>query len=181
LVFYDYSFEAPVERFGVGRTRKVWYTVIFLPDDFGVAVGDPLPARFRIEGEVNDYPIAGAFIPSGDGRRYIILSPDLLKETGLQMGEMAAMRFAMDDPGRVDIPPELAAALKKDRALQSAWLALTPGRRRGLSHLVRSAKTPATTSRRLSEVRSVVLEFGGDSRQWQQSRRNGKQRSKPGS
>jgi hypothetical protein len=26
-----HSFEGPIDRFGVGKSRKVWYTVLFLP------------------------------------------------------------------------------------------------------------------------------------------------------
>lgn len=173
MAVYGHCFEAPVERFGVGRTRKVWYTVIFLPHDFANTMHDPLPSRFRIEGEVNDYPITGAFIPAGDGRRYIILSPDLLKETGLQIGDLADVRFAIDDPDRVEIPPELAKALKENQDLNTAWQGLTPGRKRGISHFINTAKTLATRHRRLEEAQIVIIDFRGDFRKWQRARRTG--------
>lgn len=29
--FFDHSFKDVIDRFGVGRTRKVWFSVLFLP------------------------------------------------------------------------------------------------------------------------------------------------------
>lgn len=149
---YDHHFEAIVDRHGVGKTRKVWYSVIFLPAD--IARGLPFKTwpRLRVEGEIADVPVSGAWIPAGDGRHYFIVGPRVFKDAGVGIGDLVEMRFAIADQTAVDLPDELQRALAIDAAAQQAWQALTAGKRRGWAHLVHAAKTPPTRARRVGEV-----------------------------
>jgi Bacteriocin-protection, YdeI or OmpD-Associated/Domain of unknown function (DUF1905) len=154
MPYFTHSFEGPVARFGVGKTRKVWYTVLFLPADVeGEREAIP-PSRFRVEAEVNGFPASGAFIPAGDGRRYLLLSPELLKQAELKVGNVVE-------------------ELSRRAALRKAWAILTPGRQRGAAHFVRTAKTPATRLRRVAEASEVILQHRGDFRKWQDAKKAG--------
>lgn len=158
MSWFPHAFEAPLSRHGVGRTRKIWYNVLFLPAD----IAEQLPLRahpqLRVEGEIAEVPMAGAFIPAGDGRHYVIVGPTVMRDAGLAIDQLVEMRFRVADQDAVDVPDALAAALRRDGEAADAWEALTTGRRRALAHLVATARTEATRTKR---VDSVLLAITG--------------------
>ena len=166
---YPYSFDAEIEKFGVGKARKVWYNVLFLPD----ALRRELPfddyPRLRIEGEIADVPIANAFIPAGDGRNYVIVAPNVLEDGGVALGERVEMRFRIADQDQVDVPNALSTALENDPVANNRWSGLTPGKRRMVAQHVLSAKTDKTRSRRVIEAINAIRDFKGDLRAWRQA------------
>lgn len=155
--FYPCSFEAPLDRFGVGRERKVWYTVVFLPAALEAELPFAAHSRLRVEGEIAEVPVEGAWMPAGDGRRYFIVAPRVLKDAGVAVGDLVEMRFRIADQDAVDVPPELAAELTADPDARAAWDALTPGKRRGLTYRVHGAKARATRMRRVAEVMAMLV------------------------
>jgi hypothetical protein len=154
--WFPHAFEGRIDRHGVGRDRKVRYTVVFLPD----AIARDLPfdrhPQLRIEGEVADVPVAGAFLSAGDGWRYLIVSPATLEQAGVGPGDAVEVRFRVADQEAVEVPDALDRALALDPPAKAAWNALTVGRRRGLAVHVAGAKTEATRSRRIAAVLSAV-------------------------
>ncbi|MEO0347104.1 MAG: YdeI/OmpD-associated family protein [Pseudomonadota bacterium] len=171
MSFFPHEFEAVIERHGVGKTRKIWYSVLFLPPELDVAFPLGQYARFRIEGEVNDHPVSGAFIPAGEGRRYFIVSKALCRELDVVEGSTVTLRFRHDESDEVTPPEPLAESLDAHSDLMTAWQATTPGRRRGLFHHVESAKTAATRRRRSDEACDALRRFDGDLRRWRDSRK----------
>jgi hypothetical protein len=153
---YPHAFEAPLERHGVGRTRKVWYNVLFLPAATAAQLPLATHPRLRVEGEIADVPVANAFIPAGDGRHYVIVSPEVIAAAALRPGQRVEMRFRIADQDAVAVPADLARALARDSAAHAAWGALTVGRRRALSHFVDGAKQAATRGRRIAAVLAAV-------------------------
>jgi hypothetical protein len=150
--FYPHDFEGRIERFGVGRDRKVWYKVLFLPERFEAVPPFDRLATVRVDGEMADVPVAGAWMPTGDGRRWFIVSPHVLRTAEIKLGSVVEMRFRIDDQNRVDVPDALAAALANDADARAAWDALTPGKRRGLAHGVKAAKSPETIRKRVDAL-----------------------------
>jgi hypothetical protein len=153
---YIYSFEGSIDRFGVGKTRKVWYTVLFLPQGLQQELPFASYPRLRVDGEIADLPVEGAWMPTGDGRRYFIVAPRVLKGASIEVGDLVEMRFGIADQTAVDVPAELAAALAHSPEAHAAWLALTPGKQRGLTHRIHGAKAPATRRRRTDEVLAIL-------------------------
>lgn len=156
MTTYPHGFEGVITRFGVGKARKIWYKVLFLPESLAAELPFAAHPRLRVEGEIADVPMAGAFLPTGDGRRYIIVSPAVCQGAGVEIGSLVEMRFRVDDQDRVDIPAILAAELRRDAALLRDWEALTPGRRRGLVHPIHAARSDATRQRRLGEAIAAI-------------------------
>lgn len=150
--YYDHCFESIIDRFGVGRTRKIWYSVLFLPADLEGALPFARFPRLRVDGEIADVPVSGAWIPTGDGRRYIIVAPRVFRDAGVDVGSLVEMRFRIADQDAVDMPEALATALSLDAAAANAWSDLKPGKKRGFAHIVHGAKTDPTRTRRISEV-----------------------------
>jgi len=150
--FFDYTFEDAIDRFGVGRDRKVWYSVLFLPPELAADLPFARYPRLRVDGEIADVPVTGAWIPTGDGRRYFIVAPRVFRDAGVAVGSIVEMRFRIADQDAVDMPDALGAALSIDADATAAWARLTPGKQRGLTHIVHGAKTEPTRVRRVAEV-----------------------------
>lgn len=157
-MFYPHAFDAPLERHGVGRARKIWYNVLFLPVETAAALPLAQHPRLRVEGEIAAVPVANAFIPAGDGRHYVIVSPEVIAQGGLRLGHMVEMRFRVADQEAVAVPPDMTLALSRDCGGQAAWDGLTVGRRRALSHFVDSARQAPTRARRILAVLAAVTE-----------------------
>jgi hypothetical protein len=150
--YYPYRFEGPLARHGVGRAKVVWYTVLFLPDELAAELPFDQHPRLRVEGEIADVPVQGAWMPTGDGRRYFMVSPAVLKAARPEPGQLLEMRFRIDDQERVDVPEALAAALARDGEAAAAWDALTPASAAASRTWSRRPKTPPTQARKVAEV-----------------------------
>ena len=157
MSFFDFDFEGPVERLGIGRTKQVFYKVLFLPPELESQLPFEQHPRLRVVGEIADVPVRGAWQPVGDGRRYFIVSPKVLSATDAGLGDFVEIRFSIDDQDYVEMPDGLREALDQDFALAEAWAALTPGKQRFHAHRVLSAKTAPTISKRVAEIRSLLL------------------------
>jgi hypothetical protein len=155
--YYRFAFEGPIARFGVGKSRKVWYTVLFLPTELEQDLPFAKHPRLRVDGEIGDIPVTGAWMPTGDGRRYFIVAARVRKMAALRIGQRVEMRFRIADQDAVEVPPELTRALKANREARAAWESLTPGKRRGLSHPIHAAKTAATREKRVRETITALL------------------------
>lgn len=155
--WFPHAFETRIERHGVGRTRKVWYSVVFLPDGIARTLPFDRHPQLRVEGELAEVPVAGAFISAGEGRRYLIVSPATMEQAGVGPGDRVEVRFRVADQEAVDVPDALARALAADPAATAAWGALTVGRRRGLAVHVDGARTDATRARRVAAVLSAIV------------------------
>ena len=160
-LYFTHGFEAPIERFGVGKTRKVWYKVLFLP----AALKRELPfdryPRLRVDGEIADVPVNGAWIPAGDGRHYFIVAPHVFKSASVAMGDCVEMRFRIDDQDRVAPPDALLQAIERHAAAKTIWTSLTPGKKRALAHHVGTAKTAPTQRKRIDEAIAALTERNG--------------------
>lgn len=148
MSFYSFCFEAVVDILDHDRHH---YSVIYLPAEIAAQLPLAVHPRLRVEGEINDYPFSGAFLPSSRGQ-YLILGSARLKAMGLKIGVLVEVRFNIADQDGVYIPEELLGALFADKGAQQAWDALTPGKQRGLAYFVDFAKTEATREKRALEI-----------------------------
>lgn len=152
MALFTHEFEAPLSLHGVGKSRVIWYQVLFMPERLAQELPLRLNPRLRVRGEIVDIPVAGAWMPTGDGRHYFMVSPAVRKGTGARLGDMLDMRFVIDDQERVDVPAALEDALTGKPELRAVWQGLSPGKRRGFAHQVAQAKSSATVERRVREV-----------------------------
>jgi hypothetical protein len=156
VAYYPHSFEAEISLHGVGKSRVITYKVLFLPHHLvSVLPFDRFP-RLRVEGEIADFPVRGAWMPVGDGRRYFIVSPEIKKNTGLDVGDVVEMRFRIDDQDHVDVPVALQMAIDGDPATRIRWEALSAGKKRMFTFHVASAKSPLTQAKRVAEAKAAI-------------------------
>jgi hypothetical protein len=156
MPLFTHEFEAPLSMHGVGKSRVIWYHVLFMPEQLAEQLPLRAHPRLRVRGEIVDVPVAGAWMPTGDGHHYFIVSPAVRKGTGARLGDMLDMRFVIDDQERVDVPAALEEALNANPELHAIWQGFTPGKRRGLAHQVAQAKSSATVQRRIQEVMDTL-------------------------
>ncbi|MEM8649894.1 MAG: YdeI/OmpD-associated family protein [Pseudomonadota bacterium] len=156
MSYFTHSFEDVISLQGVGKKKVLTYKVLFMPPHFEQELPFDIYPRLRVEGEIADVPVRGAWIPVGDGRRYFIVSPEVKKQTGLDVGDTVEMRFRIDDQDHVDIPRSLQGALDDDEATNANWESLTAGKKRMFTFHVASAKTERTEARRVAEAMEAI-------------------------
>lgn len=169
--FFGHAFEAPIEKFGVGKKKVIWYNVLIVPDDVCTVLPLADYPRLRVEGEIADIPIANALMPTGDGRHYVIVAPNVLRDGEVRLGDVVEMRFRIADQDHVESPLELERAIKRTPGAEEKWEVLTPGKKRMLAQHVFSAKTPPTKIRRVDEAIEALLKYGADVRAWRKGNR----------
>ncbi len=157
---FAFEFTGRVARHSFGE----WgYTVVFLP----AAVAAELPLReyprLRVRGEMDEYPFARAWQPTGE-TWYLMIPKDVMQRGGYGLGDWVNVRFNIDDQEAVDVPEALALALAEDGAFRAAWEGLTAGKRRAVAYRVESAKTAGTVAKRVAEAREVVMSGRLDAR-----------------
>lgn len=158
--YFAYEFDAPIE---IHRIPPYRYRVVWIPADVAARLPFGRSRRLRIDGEVGDVPIRRALMPVR-GRWYLLLNPSILKALGATVGDVVDIRFNVASEREVDVPHELAEALRAKPTLQKRWNSLTPGLQRGLSYLVDSAKRGETRARRLAAVLAELREDKPDLR-----------------
>ncbi len=150
---FKHAFTATIERRPLGRCT---HSAVYLP----IELQEELPLhdhpRLRINALVAGVPLNAAWQPTG-GRWFLILSRRFMKDRELSVGEKIEIRFNVADQKAVDVPKELRTALEDNRNAKAEWEKLTPGRRRGHSYRVSSARRVETRKRRASEVVEALL------------------------
>ncbi|MEM8836681.1 MAG: YdeI/OmpD-associated family protein [Pseudomonadota bacterium] len=158
MSYFTHEFTGTIERHGVGKSRVIMYKVLYMPPHFEADLPFKTYPRLRVEAEIADVPVRGAWIPAGDGRRYFIVSPEIKANTGFDVGDDVEMRFKIDDQDFVDVPPALLNALEADKTANGLWADFTAGKKRMFAHHVLSAKTAPTIKRRVDEAMFAILE-----------------------
>ncbi|GAB5559227.1 MAG: hypothetical protein SynsKO_08740 [Synoicihabitans sp.] len=150
---FDYEFAGSVDEIDFGR---MVYSVIWLPKDIQVRLPFEKYPRLRINAEIGGLFINCAF-QIQEKRRYLILSKDLLKQTGIERFQVTKVRFSIADQTAVEIPYELELALSNNPEAQRRWDKLSAGKKRGYTHRVGSAKKEETIIRRVEAVIDDLL------------------------
>jgi Bacteriocin-protection, YdeI or OmpD-Associated len=152
MSYFKYDFSGLIALHGVGKSRVITYKVLFMPPHFEGLLPFKTYPRLRIEAEIADVPVRGAWIPVGDGRRYFIVSPTIKANTGFDVGDEVEMRFRIDDQDRVEVPEALQRALERSPGALTQWGQMTAGKKRMFTNHVASAKSLPTEQRRIGEA-----------------------------
>ncbi|MEN0088595.1 MAG: YdeI/OmpD-associated family protein [Pseudomonadota bacterium] len=161
VMFLPYEFSARIEKIDYGR---MYYSVVFLPAPLEMKLkAESHVPKLRVVAEIRNLAKAdavtehaGALLPEERGK-YLLLSKKVLKRLDAELGDELHIAFALDDPNRVEVPRVLADALEEEDYLRSVWEELTPGKQRGLAYRIGQAKTTATQTKRLDELRFELL------------------------
>jgi hypothetical protein len=139
------TFEGRVEPLAWGRST---YTILRLPDTVVTALGKSR----RVECEIAEHPVNLALsrAPVVEGV-FLWTGQSLLDRIGITPGELVEVRLRPAPDDRVDLDPDIEAALRS-AGVMDHWEALPPGKRRGLLYQIATAKTEKTRSTRISKL-----------------------------
>jgi hypothetical protein len=142
----DYvEFEGRVEPLEWGRAT---YTILRLPAEVVEALGKTK----RVEGEINEHPMNLALTRAPvTPDVFLWAGQSLLDRIGIALGEPLEIRLRAAPDDVVDVPDDVALALRAGDAT-AAWDGLTPGKQRGLLYPVNSAKTAPTRAKRIAAL-----------------------------
>jgi hypothetical protein len=144
------TFEGRVEPLAWGRST---YTILRLPEPVVTALGNSR----RVEGEIAEHPVNLALsrAPLLEGV-FLWTGQSLLDRIGITPGEPVEVRLRPAPDDRVDLDPDIEAALRS-AGVMDQWEALTPGKRRGLLYQIATAKAEKT---RLTRIAKLVGSLG---------------------
>ncbi|ROU02720.1 YdeI/OmpD-associated family protein [Histidinibacterium lentulum] len=126
------------------------YTVLPLPEEVARALADA-GAR-RVEGEIADHPVNLALSRAPvTPHTFLWTGKSLLDALGVAPGEVVEVRLRPAPDDAVDLPDDVAAALRA-AGRTAAWEALTPGRRRAALYTIATAKRADTRARRIAAL-----------------------------
>ncbi len=92
-----------------------------------------------------------------DGRRYVVLGKDILRETGLVEGDRVSTTIEEDpDPDHVEMVEEFTAVLEQNPEALARWETFTIGKQRSLALYVTGAKRSDTRIRRALELAEKI-------------------------
>ncbi len=139
------TFEGRIEPMVWGKST---YTILRIPPDMLDSLG---PAK-RVEGEIAEHPVnlAPTRAPVIDGA-FLWAGQSMLDRIGIAPGDVVEVRLRPAPDDRVDLPDDVAFALRRADVL-SVWQTLTPGKRRGLLYKIDTAKTDATRQKRVASL-----------------------------
>ena len=114
--------------------------------------------RVPVKAVVNGTEYRGSIVRMGG--RYCLGIPKAFREkAGIKAGENIVVTIEKDEAERtVTIPSDLAAALKKDKMLETAWDELSYTLRKENARALEEAKQAETRARRLEKTLALLRE-----------------------
>ena len=149
---FDHVFAGKLEELLIGGTMSYW--VVFLPASLQKKAPFSAKQRLRMRGVVGGVkgkPVSMAWQLSG-GRHYLMFGKATAKSLGIALGGKVEVAFRLVDETAVDLPEELAEALSQEPGWEKHWAALSPGKQRGVAHLVAKIKSPELRAQRAVDL-----------------------------
>ena len=124
-------------------------TGVTVPPQIVGALGGKKPA---VKVSLNGYAYRTTLGVMG-GLVLIPVSADVRGKAGIAAGDLLDVEIELDNEERkVEVPADLAAALKKDAIAKRAYEALTPSKKKWLVLPIEEAKSPETRAKRLAKA-----------------------------
>ncbi len=125
----------------------------FLPIPFSVEKVFGSKARVLVAGTVNGFAFRNALLPEGDGTHSLMFGKELQAGAKAKQGETVSVVLWLDDkPREVDVPKELAAALKKNAKAAGFFEGLSPSCKKEYAEWIAGAKAAETRERRVAKA-----------------------------
>lgn len=143
-----FDFAAPVLPPGGGTMGMA-----YVPLSLGPATALLAAGTRRVRGLLQSEPFSRALHGATPQTLHLRFGKTVLRGIGKAQGDWVEVELWPDpDPDRVDVPPELAAALAADDEARERFEGMTPGKRRSLCHHVATAKRPETRTSRAADL-----------------------------
>ena len=135
----------------VPGSSAAWIDAPFdVPKTFGTR------ARVAVRGTINGFPFRSSLMPMG-GCHGMPVNKAMRDGAAAKAGDLVDVTLERDeDPRTVDAPPELNAALAKNKKAQARWDTLAFTHKKEMAISIRDAKQEETRKRRLARVMEVL-------------------------
>jgi bacteriocin resistance YdeI/OmpD-like protein/uncharacterized protein DUF1905 len=133
-----------------------------VPGDVVAALGGK--SRVPVQATFNGVPYRGSIFTAG-GTSMLGVTKAIIAEAGVAPGEVLDVVVENDEaPRSVEVPPELATALKKDKVAAAAWDQLSYSHQREHAGHIQEAKKEETRARRVALTIKALKEGTGGTR-----------------
>ena len=124
-----------------------------LPIPFNVAEIFATKARVPVTGTMNGFPFRNSLMPEGDGTHRMMVGKELQTGAKARAGDVVSVVMKRDDEERsVNVPAELAAALKKNKPAAMFFAALSPSCKAEYASWISAAKQAETRTTRAAKA-----------------------------
>jgi uncharacterized protein YdeI (YjbR/CyaY-like superfamily) len=114
--------------------------------------------RMRVKGTINGFPFRTSLFGSAEKGYVVLVNKTMQKGAQTYAGEMAEFTLEPDLEERsAALPPELAKALKQDRALARWFEELSYSYRKYMADDVRKPKSPEVRQRRAEQIAERMM------------------------
>lgn len=148
-----FTFNLTLQPGKAGSTHQV---LVVLSKEQSARLGTRRTVNVR--GTFNGQPFHNSFLPTGDGRHYLVVSKTLRQAAGVALGDSVKVVFDIEaGPRPVVIPDDVQAALDRAPAAKALFEKLSPSHQREYLGFVAEAKKPETRARRLAQLLDKLL------------------------
>jgi len=145
------SFRAPVKASGRGGGGHL----VEVPPAVIEALGGK--GRIPVTASFNGVPYRGSIVRMGGGA-VLGVQKAIMAEAGVSVGDTLAIQVSNDDaPREVEVPDELANALRRNGTARTVFDGLSYSHRREYAQHVAEAKRPETRARRAERAIEQLL------------------------
>lgn len=133
------------------------WTYVEVPPEVSEAFG--ARGRVAIAGTISDIPFRGSLMPAGEGRHFVVVAKPIRDAAKVTTGDTVRVAIKADTAtGTVDVPPELATALKKNRAALDSFEGFSYSHRKEYASWVGEAKKAETRVARAEKAVAMLAE-----------------------
>jgi antitoxin component of MazEF toxin-antitoxin module len=153
------TFRAPVRSSGRGGGGHL----VDIPPEVIEALGGQGSGRSRIPvtATFDGVPYRGSIVRMGGGA-VLGVQKAIMSETGVSVGDTLTVVVRNDDaPREVEVPDDLAEALRRSDEARAVFDGLSFSHRREYVDSIREAKRPETRARRVERTIQALLERSG--------------------
>jgi hypothetical protein len=141
------KFKARLTAIGPGGA----WTILRAP--FNVAEVFGTKARVPVIGTMNGFAFRNSLMPEGDGTHRMMVGKEVQAGAKARAGDVVSVVLKRDDEKRtVEVPNELAAALKKNKPAAAFFRALSPSCKSEYASWIASAKQAETRNSRAAKA-----------------------------
>ncbi|HKN22845.1 MAG TPA: YdeI/OmpD-associated family protein [Terracidiphilus sp.] len=146
------KFKAKLTAIGPGGAWTI------LPIPFNVAEVFGTKARVPVAGTMNGFAFRNSLMPEGDGTHRMMVGKELQAGAKARAGDIVSVVMKHDDETRsVEVPAELAAALKKNKQAASFFVALSPSCKAEYANWISNAKQAETKAGRAAKAIGMLV------------------------
>jgi hypothetical protein len=111
----------------------------------------------KIQAVIAGSPYRGSLMPMGDGTYCLGVLKSIQEAAGVGFGDSVTIQLELDSvPRTVEVPPDLAKQLARDKKAKAAWDALSFTNKKEMASSLEEAKKPETRERRLAAALSSL-------------------------